>query len=390
MPWRFQLDNGSVHEEPDDIAYDVALQRARRANDPSSVNAPGPSAGSFGHGALITPEDFGDRFHAGLYGLAEVGGGLLDMLPANLGGNQFIPGPGDQIQEWAREGRRGALETISPEAIEATQQPGLFGVPGATPSGLANIGVESLPSLASVFVGGGGARALGAGPHAAEWVGRGIEGLLGAGGVSSGVEEIIRDFAATDPEGFIQSEYGIQALNATGGAYAPAVEIAAQRAKGIAPIIAGMVTTGAGSIGGRLFSSPTARVGLARAILTGYGKEFLEEFIQSGNEQLATNIDVRNVNQEHDVFEGVPESALLGGLLGGTMGAGFGGVQELLAPRTPAPAVTPPPVAPTVSPTPPTTPLAPVPAPVTSPAEDDEDEEFEDDDEDNGPCKPIT
>lgn len=65
----------------------------------------------------------------------------------------------------------------------------------------------------------------------------------------------------------------------------------------------------------------------ARGVATGVAREFTEESLQEGSEQLAQNVGVQAADSTVETLRGVPEAASIGGVLGGLFGAagGLGG-----------------------------------------------------------------
>lgn len=149
----------------------------------------------------------------------------------------------------------------------------------------------------------------------------------------------MRAIAAHEPEIFINSRLGQEALRAANNDYPTAVEIAVERASGIIPTLSGIGVGLLGSLGvnpARLFGASTAR-GLALRILTPIGRAaqegILEELPQSALEQFTQNLAVSQVNPEQDLLEGVPGAGLLGAITGAFGGGAFGTVEALAGGR---------------------------------------------------------
>ena len=309
--------NGEEVRFEDDVPEAEALARIRQMDDPESVNE------SF-------LGDAGDALSGlGISGLLSAAGGLADYMPGSpalINRLAGIPTAGEEAARIGREHRDRELETLTPETAEAMNREGWDQI---NPRNVAMQGIGSIPSMLPSMGAGFAARAAGASPNVAAWAASGMEGAQGMGGVADSIDEGIRDIAAMDPDTFINSEYGQQALRDTNGNYARAVEVAAQRAKGIAPLVAGIVTAGVGRFGGLNVFESAGRQQMARAILTGAIREGAEEFAQSGAEGIATNVDIANVDEGRNPLEGVPEQAVMGAITAAPMGGGFSAVQQI-------------------------------------------------------------
>lgn len=309
--------NGEEVRFEDDVPESVAIQRVRQMDDPESVNE------SF-------LGDLGDAFSGlGLEGLTSAIGGIADYMPGSPALAQRavgLPTAGQGLAAIGREHREREFESLSPETADAMAQEGWAQI---NPRNLAMQGVGSIPSMVGPMGAGALSRVAGATPGMAAWVGASVEGAQGMGGVADAIDEGIRDIAAFEPETFINSDYGQAALRETNGNYARAVEVAAQRAKGVAPLVAGIVTAGVGRFGGLNVFESAGRQGFARAILTGAIREAGEEAAQSAGESIATNVDIANVDEGRSPFEGVPEQAVMGGLTAAPMGGGFSAIQQI-------------------------------------------------------------
>ena len=143
---------------------------------------------------------------------------------------------------------------------------------------------------------------------------------MGGGSVADTIDESIRDVAAFDPEMFINSPLGQQALAETDGDYPRAVELAANRAKGAArcsperlqPVclegenvfrLAGPARRTVSAL--QPVSLPVAR------------REGLEE-TRNSQEQIAGNLAIGQIDGRSP-FEGVDQAAVMGGIAGAGM-----------------------------------------------------------------------
>jgi hypothetical protein len=154
------------------------------------------------------------------------------------------------------------------------------------------------------------------------------EGLLSAG---STADQVKQELAAL-PQSVWDASESYQAMIKQGVSpeEAKASIIDSQSAK--AGIMAGVAT---GLVGGRgdmvlanIFTKGI-KGGLARRMVKGAAKEgaaeTLEETIQSGGEQVATNVGVQGVDPNRKLSEGVANAVLGGAVAGGAMGVGMGG-----------------------------------------------------------------
>lgn len=346
-----------------------------------------------GTSPLDAAADARDALVSGAYGLAEGVGGLATQLG--------LDGPGNAVQRWARDRRAESEQEISPEALQARadvapeigqmvesasrmampaplqyfmdasqnaiageelppfRPPGLDAInllgsavsaaqtPESIPRGLVDALAQSAPSMLPSLVGGGAAR-LALGPslgavragQVAGGVSAASEGLVSGGMSAAQIDESVRDFAAFDPDGFIESDIGQEALAEADGDYSQAVEIATRRARGLIPYITGASVVAISRFAGtNPFASSQSRAMAGRALLSpirhGVISEGREEVGQSAVEQLGSNVSMAHVNEDQDLTEGVRDAAVMGGLGGGLMGGAMGAARHLAGRRAP-------------------------------------------------------
>jgi len=315
--------SGQDHYFEDNIPEDVAMARVRRMDDPQSVGS-----GNF----------FGDMNEYIQEGIGNVGssiGSLITMLdPTAEGARERGDVPiGDQLSRSSRDyGRRYGTERLSPEALEARyrESPLYNEDTGVNWRNILGSSVSSVPFMGATMATGTVAGLAGASPGVSAGISAATEGALGGGSVADVIDESIRDIAASDPDTFINSELGQEALRQTDGNYARAVELAANRAKGIAPATAGALTGIIGrAIGPNWFATAGGRNALAKAVLSGAMREGTEEFLQSVNEQVGQNYGVGQIDPEVQLTDNVLESGIMGALSAAPMGGGMGAAHEI-------------------------------------------------------------
>lgn len=311
--------DGEEHRFPaDEYNESQAIQEVRRLRG-EDVN----------EGAL---GDFGTLLHSGIGALTSSIGGGLDFFGLDAIGQPFQD-VGTRIQ-------RRASTRFSPDLARDLEEPGIQGgdiystVVQSAPSTLTIMGPGIGLNLASRARGLSGLAALG------RPVSAGLEGVQSAGGASQNIEESVRALALSDPEAFASSELGARALEEANGDYGQAVEIAAENANGVWPLLIGSFVGAVGLRGvdpGDLLRTQAGQRGAAAFVLN-LGKrsiqEGLEETIQSAGEQLGLNAAVMGVDQDVGLFDHVPDASILGGIAGGIGGGTFGatesGLQALL------------------------------------------------------------
>lgn len=369
MPYYVRKADGTLVEFADDVPRDVALAQVDEQERPEVMHGEGPLQGLADTGSSLVG--------ASVALPGEALGGIASALGfQDLGRDWAERGiiPGGIIGPGGREGRRIAEEPISSQrrmdraltaplignAAEAvtqglttTQQPFamqpaayqdalaklmtaewmLMQHPESIPGGLADALAQSAPSTAPMFVAGPLAQAAGAGPRTTMALSGGLEGSISGGYASAQIDESIADFAAFNPQAFIESDLGSQALREANGDYRRAVAIAAGRAKSFWPIAAGALTATISRVGVNPFStqatSRQAAQFLLNPIRTGIVREAGEETLQSAQEQLMQNMAVRGVNEELDPMEGVHAAGAMGGFGGGILGGVLGARHHL-------------------------------------------------------------
>ncbi len=347
MPWIFNLPNGrslsypTQEENPETgMSFPEAQARARRELNPNLVNTERPYEG---RGTDISPwrrnaleeaaegrqwwRDMGDQ---ALGGIADIGtwfGQVVNQVdPTATGSREEGRRPiGDIIADATRSWGEEQTASLSPELLRDQNAENPFNAGNVSGSA-----VRSLPSMLPVIAAARYGRvAQGA-----------AEGAMGAGGVAEAVDESIRDFAAMDPDGFASSPLGREALAATNGHFGRAVEVASNRAKGLAPAIAGTLTATISRVIGEDIGSALrggsrreAQTLIARVAL-GAGRESAEEFLQSGQEQIASNLAISQIDGR-SWDEGALESAGMGAITAAPMGGAFGALAHVQSGRQP-------------------------------------------------------
>lgn len=328
MGYYVQRRNGELVPFEDNIPEDVAMAQVRRMDGVDGVS----DGNFFG--------DLNEYLQEGVgAGISALGQGITLLDPSATSSRRRGEVPiGDQLSRWARDyGEEHGTNRLSPEALAARHEDSAI-YNEDTGINWRNIGgtaVSSAPLLAATIGTGGAAGLARAGPATQATVAAATEGALAAGSVADSIDESIRDIAAFDPETFIASDLGQQALAETDGNYARAVELAANRAKGLAPLAAGALTAGVGRFAGINPFSSVGRQSLGRAILSGALRESGEEAVQSSGEAIATNIGVGEIDPERGPFDDVLESAALGAITAAPIGGAFAGVQQLASRRPP-------------------------------------------------------
>lgn len=317
---------------PDEMPEAEAIQRARtEAGEPVASGA---------------VEDIWNQLLGGVGGVgAQTLGGILDVLEG--AGPHLTPRPpgANPIADWLQQQGASLLRETqrrqSPELardlstpVEVDFSQGFPDISGLEWGDVLSTLSQSAPSTAAII----GTSAL-AGPSGGLATAASLEGTQSAGQSASSIEEEMRAIAAHEPEIFINSRLGQEALRAANNDYPTAVEIAVERASGIIPTLSGIGVGLLGSLGvnpARLFGASTAR-GLALRILTPIGRAaqegILEELPQSALEQFTQNLAVSQVNPEQDLLEGVPGAGLLGAITGAFGGGAFGTVEALAGGR---------------------------------------------------------
>lgn len=313
----------------DNVPEPVALARVRQMDGAEGVG----SGNFFG--------DLNEYLQEGIGGVgAAIGEGItfLDPTARDARARGDVP-IGDQLAQASRNyAREFGTDRLSPEALEARYRdnPIYSDEEGINWRNIVGTTASSAPYMAASVATGGTAGILGASPRVSGGIASATEGALAGGSVADAIDESIRDIAASDPQTFISSPVGQAALRRTNGNYAQAVELAANDAKDAAPLIAGVVTAALGRVGGNWFS-PSGRQTIARAALSGGMREAAEEALQSGNEQIATNYGVGQVDPETGLLDDVPEAMAMGALTAAPAGAAFGAGHQVLSRLRPPP-----------------------------------------------------
>ena len=162
------------------------------------------------------------------------------------------------------------------------------------------------------------------------------EGAIGGMASGAGVYERVK----TQPlENLVSNERWQQVYNSTDENMNElerqnyATETVAREASSEAGWQSGLTTAilgaPAGAFFGRLIGGAARREaqGLARTVGMGALAEMSQEFSQSGTEQLISNLKVAAFDKDLDLFEGVLENAVAGGLVGAPLGAAGAGAE---------------------------------------------------------------
>ena len=346
MPWIFNLPGGVVRQYPSQqedpengMSFQEAEARVRREINPRLVNTEDPSSDpgfrdrspwaqdSLRNAAEARQffRDMGDQFSGGIADIGTAVGqmvNIFDPTASGARGRGDVP-IGDRMANASREWGQEQMASLSPEMLHDQNDPDWL-----NPGNVAATMGRSAPSLIPTLVGG----ALSGGSITVPAI---IEGTMGGGSVADTIDESIRDVAAFDPEMFINSPLGQQALAETDGDYPRAVELAANRAKGAAPVLAGAITAGLSRLGENVFRAgqgPARRTvsSIVARIALGGAREGLEETLQSTQEQVAGNLAIGQIDGR-SMWEGADQAAIMGGIAGAGMGATMGGVDVALS-----------------------------------------------------------
>lgn len=346
MPWIFNLPGGVVRQYPSQqedpengLSFQEAEARVRREINPRLVNTEDPSSDpgfrdrspwaqdSLRNAAEARQffRDMGDQFSGGIADIGTAVGQMVNIFdPTTSSARERGDVPiGDRMANASRKWGQEQMASLSPEMLHDQNDPDWL-----SPGNVAATMGRSAPSLIPTLVGG----ALSGGSITVPAI---IEGTMGGGSVADTIDESIRDVAAFDPEMFINSPLGQQALAETDGDYPRAVELAANRAKGAAPVLAGAITAGLSRVGENVFRAgqgPARRTvsSIVARIALGGAREGLEETLQSSQEQIAGNLAIGQIDGRSP-FEGVDQAAVMGGIAGAGMGSTMGGVDVALS-----------------------------------------------------------
>jgi len=346
MPWIFNLPGGVVRQYPSQqedpengMSFQEAEARVRREINPRLVNTEDPSSDpgfrdrspwaqdSLRQSAEARQffRDKGDELLGGIGGIGNAIGQMMTFFDPTASGARArgdVP-IGDRVAEASRDWGDEQMRSLSPEALHDTNDPDWW-----NPGNVSSVIAQSAPSIIPTMIGG----ILSGGSITVPAI---IEGAMGGGSVADTIDESIRDVAAFDPEMFINSPLGQQALAETDGDYPRAVELAANRAKGAAPVLAAAITAGLSRVGEKIFAAgqgPARRTvaSIVARIALGGGREGLEEILQSSQEQIAGNLAIGQIDGRSP-FEGVVQAAVMGGIAGAGMGSTMGGVDVALS-----------------------------------------------------------
>lgn len=346
MPWIFNLPGGVVRQYPSQqedpengLSFQEAEARVRREINPRLVNTEDPSSDpgfrdrspwaqdSLRNAAEARQffRDMGDQFSGGIADIGTAVGQIVNIFdPTTSSARERGDVPiGDRMANASREWGQEQMASLSPEMLHDQNDPDWL-----SPGNVAATMGRSAPSLIPTLVGG----ALSGGSITVPAI---IEGAMGGGSVADTIDESIRDVAAFDPEMFINSPLGQQALAETDGDYPRAVELAANRAKGAAPALAGAITALLSRLGENIFAAgqgPARRTvaSVVARIALGGAREGLEETLQSTQEQVAGNLAIGQIDGR-SMWEGADQAAIMGGIAGAGMGATMGGVDVALS-----------------------------------------------------------
>ena len=346
MPWIFNLPNGVTRQFPtqqedreNGMSFAEAEARVRREINPRSVNTEDPSAdpdfanrspwaqNSLREAAASRQffRDLGDQASGGIADIGTAFGQMVNILDptASRSRREGRDPIGDMIADSSRAWGQEQMRSLSPEMLR-DQNDGDWLNSGNVSATIVRSAPSLIPTLAA-GIASGGSMVL---PAA-------VEGVMGGGSVADTIDESIRDIAAYDPDVFIQSELGQQALAETQGDYPRAVELAANRAKGAAPVLAGAITAGLSRLGENVFRAgqgPARRriTDVVARIALGASREVPEETLQSSNEQIAGNLAISQID-DRPWDEGLAQAAVMGGIAGAGMGGGMGAVDVMLS-----------------------------------------------------------
>lgn len=312
-------ETGERHEITDGTPRNVAVRQLQQRRKGSKVTQ--------GTGIAGFLDDANKTFWG--TGLAALQGGIGELAGV-LGRKQAQA----VFEKWSEESKRRALLT-SPKFVEQSTNDDLI-----NPTKIADVALQSAPSMLP---------SLALGPL--KTAGNVAEGALAYGQTADQIKDTIRA-QARDPilmRKMITTPAFQDALDATNGNYAKAVEVVAEHVAKLPALASGAATLGISALLGAGAKPVTQAIfgdvikkgletgiakdrikGILANIATQGVKESLEETLQSPVQQGLANVGVRGANPEQDLGEGVPESALYGAILGAPGGVVLGGVEGAL------------------------------------------------------------